>query len=97
MKTRILANIVFFFMSFPILAQTHRIDRYEGNFDSDFVIKLIGGGALIWLVGMLILKMHKKNDRGAVENSNAPTAVFGGILCVAGGLAVILGLMILGF
>jgi hypothetical protein len=78
-------------------AQTHRIDRYEGPIDGDLGLKAIGFGALIWLVGMVILKSHKKNERGAVKNSNAPSALFGVILAVIGGLTFFIGLMALGF
>ena len=98
MKTKVLiiTLLIMIAKSFAF-SQTHRIDRYDGPTDGDFGLKAIGFGALIWLIGMVILQLHKKNDRGAVINSNAPSAIFGVILAVIGGLSFFLGLLALGF
>lgn len=79
------------------LSQNHRVDRYDGPTDGSFGLKAIGFGALIWLIGMIILKSHKSDENGAVKDSNAPTAIFGVTLAVIGGLTFLFGLIALGF
>ena len=98
MKIQVALLILLFITNkFSALAQNHRTDRYDGPINGEFGLKAICFGALIWLIGMIIIKLHKSNERGSVNNPNAPTVLFGVILAVIGGLSFFLGLIALGF
>ncbi|MEC7783959.1 MAG: hypothetical protein VYB38_11160 [Bacteroidota bacterium] len=90
--------IIFFLnLCMIIFAQNHRYNRYDGPKSPNLGFKSILVGGLIWGVGMLIIMMHKKNERGVVENSSSPFATFAGVICVIGGLIAAFGLIMIGF
>lgn len=94
--TKYIAIFLSLILSTNVLAQNHRYDRYDGphSFTVGFKALLLGG--VIWGVGMLIIMMHKKNEKGVVT-SDAWTATLGGVLAGVGGLIAIFGLIMFGF
>lgn len=83
-------------LSTNLLAQNHRYDRYDGPRSLSLGVKALLLGGLIWGVGMLIIMMHKKNEKGVVT-SDAWTAKLGGTFAVIGALIAAFGLIMFGF
>ncbi|WP_157209262.1 hypothetical protein [Mariniflexile maritimum] len=94
---KIFPIIFFLILSMSVFAQNHRYDRYDGPKSPSLGFKSLLVGGLIWGVGMLIIMMHKKDERGVVKNSNSPFATFAAVICVIGGLIAAFGLIMLGF
>lgn len=89
-------HVLIFLYSSELLSQNHRYDRYDDPGSIGVGIKVLLVGGVIWGIGMAIILMHKKDEKGVVT-SNAWTANLGGTLAAIGGIIAAFGLISLGF
>lgn len=95
-KNRFLSIFFFLLTTLSSIAQGYRNAPINKVWDAKLGFKCLLFGGLIWGIGMLLILVLKKNEKGTVENDQffAPVA---GFLCVVGGLTAMLGLILLGF